>query len=100
MSKRKGLSLEEKREKVLEVFTQSADVFVLKVCTVCAQQCSSTSKQSMVMRLRSSPAVTTATGAISGRHVEALMLPRSGCREAGLQEGGGAANHQGGVASK
>jgi hypothetical protein len=31
MSKRKGLSLEEKRDKVLEVFTQSADVFVLKV---------------------------------------------------------------------
>lgn len=31
MSKRKGLSLEEKREKVLEVFTESADVFVLKV---------------------------------------------------------------------
>lgn len=31
MSKRKGLSLEEKRQKVLEVFTDSADVFVLKV---------------------------------------------------------------------
>lgn len=31
MSKRKGLSLEEKRGKVLEVFTESADVFVLKV---------------------------------------------------------------------
>lgn len=31
MSKRKGLSLEEKREKVLEVLTDSADVFVLKV---------------------------------------------------------------------
>jgi hypothetical protein len=31
MSKRKGLSLEEKRDKVLEVFTDSADVFVLKV---------------------------------------------------------------------
>lgn len=31
MSKRKGLSLEGKREKVLEVFTESADVFVLKV---------------------------------------------------------------------
>jgi hypothetical protein len=31
MSKRKGLSLEEKRDKVLEVFTASADVFVLKV---------------------------------------------------------------------
>jgi hypothetical protein len=31
MSKRKGLSLEEKRLKVLEVFTDSADVFVLKV---------------------------------------------------------------------
>jgi hypothetical protein len=31
MSKRKGLSLEEKRDKVLEVFTESADVFVLKV---------------------------------------------------------------------
>ncbi|KAF6253902.1 putative MND1 domain-containing protein [Scenedesmus sp. NREL 46B-D3] len=30
MSKRKGLSLEEKRDKVLEVFTESADVFVLK----------------------------------------------------------------------
>lgn len=34
MSKRKGLSLEEKREKVLEVFTDSADVFVLKVRNV------------------------------------------------------------------
>jgi hypothetical protein len=35
MSKRKGMSLEEKRDKVLEVFTESADVFVLKVgsCT-------------------------------------------------------------------
>lgn len=31
MSKRKGVSLEEKRDKVLEVFTESADVFVLKV---------------------------------------------------------------------
>lgn len=31
MSKRKGLSLEEKRDKVLEVFTESADVFVSKV---------------------------------------------------------------------
>jgi hypothetical protein len=31
MSKRKGLSLEGKRDKVLEVFTESADVFVLKV---------------------------------------------------------------------
>jgi hypothetical protein len=31
MSKRKGMSLEEKRDKLLEVFTDSADVFVLKV---------------------------------------------------------------------
>jgi hypothetical protein len=34
MSKRKGLSLEEKRDKVLEVFTTSADVFVLKVSSL------------------------------------------------------------------
>jgi hypothetical protein len=34
MSKRKGLSLDEKRDKVLEVFTESADVFLLKVCGV------------------------------------------------------------------
>jgi hypothetical protein len=31
MSKRKGMSLEEKRMKLLEVFHESADVFVLKV---------------------------------------------------------------------
>ncbi len=32
MSKRKGMSLDEKRVKLLEVFHDSADVFVLKVC--------------------------------------------------------------------
>ena len=30
-SKKRGLSLEEKRDKVLEVFLESADVFLLKV---------------------------------------------------------------------
>lgn len=30
MSKRKGVSLDEKRERILEIFHQSADVFVLK----------------------------------------------------------------------
>ena len=31
-SKKRGLSIDEKKQKVLEIFHESKDVFVLKVC--------------------------------------------------------------------
>ena len=33
-SKKRGLSIDEKKQKVLEIFHESKDVFVLKVCTL------------------------------------------------------------------
>jgi hypothetical protein len=84
MSKRKGLSLEEKRQKVLEVFTESADVFVLKV-----------GAGSVRARPRSRPQPTQGRG--PHMHSSACRT-RVGRRKAGRKEGRGAANHQGGAA--
>jgi hypothetical protein len=37
-SKRKGLSVDEKRDKILEIFHETADVYVLKVGGYCCPQ--------------------------------------------------------------
>lgn len=82
MSKRKGLSLEGKRDKVLEVFTESADVFVLKVRAT-----------------RTGACVRRAAGdwpkQLTRWH---LGCWHAGCREAGIQEGRGAADDKGSAA--
>lgn len=38
-SKKRGLSIDEKKQKVLEIFRESKDVFVLKVCTFANFEC-------------------------------------------------------------
>jgi len=90
MSKRKGLSLEEKREKVLEVFTSSGDVFVLKVCTAPGTG----RQQTLAQRATGINKVGRADSCICASQ----LMPISGCRKAGFKEGCGLADHQGGVA--
>ena len=38
-SKKRGLSIDEKKQKVLEIFHESKDVFVHKVCTFINSEC-------------------------------------------------------------
>jgi hypothetical protein len=89
MSKRKGLSLEEKRQRVLEVFTESADVFVLKVGGRLGGHHTHAARTRPCLCRQLSRSTTHAKHAPPGP---------PGYREAGLQARRGAAEHQGGAA--
>ena len=94
MSKRKGLSLEEKRDKVLEVFTDSADVFVLKVRVSQLGSVSEHAQGTLPYRNQQM-----SSNMPCSAHVY-LCLGSAGCREDCVQEGCGPADHQGSAAGE